>query len=114
MFKVGLLFFTVLLLADLPAFSVAQTCPLTGFDALGPGEFELDKFLKRWYSLAQKEVFFQPENQFFCVFAEYTANTKDKLFIEDPKFDVFNSGRVGKVDGPQNTIKFLVRQSRRI
>jgi len=107
MFKVRVLFIAFLALPLRQAFVGAQTCPPANFDALGPGQFELDKFLKVWYSLAQKETFFQPENQFYCVFAEYTANTNDKLLIDDPKFDVFNSGKVGSTEGPQNTIKFL-------
>jgi len=91
--------------------SALAQCPPEGFDAVE--DFDLTKYLGTWYSLAQLPVFFQPESQLNCVFAEYQDNVEKSLWCsffgctEPPAFSVFNSGRVNSVNGAQNTIRFV-------
>jgi apolipoprotein D and lipocalin family protein len=93
--------------------ATAQTtsCPPTNFDSLS--DFDFDGFIEdRWYSIMQLPVVYQPLNQFYCVYAEYTKVTKKSWFCsifrceDPPTIKVFNSARRGSTSGRVSSINF--------
>ena len=103
----------------------SQQCPPSGFDALKPDAFDSNKFVgSSWYSLKQLPVAYQPVSQLYCVSADYAiieqsgpgfigsvwCNTVGAIFggCADalPAISVFNSARVGSVNGAFNSIEF--------
>ena len=89
-----------------------QQCPPSGFDAVDT--LDLNKFTgDRWYSIRQLPVNFQPEDQFNCVFAQYSIlespyTTRCRIFrCTDPEsITVFNSARVGSTSGRPVSVNF--------
>jgi lipocalin len=86
-------------------------CPPPGFDAVSA--FDVERYVDdRWFSVEQLPVFFQPESQFYCVFADYTI--KSCLFSFLPNFCerrpteilVYNSARKGSTTGRIASINF--------
>ena len=81
---------------------VVAQCPPEGFDAVK--EFDIERFIdERWYSLRQLPVFYQPDDQLNCVFADYALG---RSIFGDPGISVFNSARDGSVSGRVVSIKF--------
>ena len=111
--SIPLLFFTLLLGT---AFTQATTerslfggsaCPVDGLDA--KEDLDLESFVSaRWYSIKQKEVVYQPANEFYCVYAEYAIDTSSFcLFCFDtPRISVFNRSQRDSVNGEVNSINF--------
>ena len=95
-----------------PQVTYAQQCPPSNFDAVDA--LDLDKFVgDRWYSIRQLPVNFQPEDQFNCVFAQYSIldtpyTARCRIFgCTDPaSITVFNSARDGSTSGRPVSVKF--------
>jgi lipocalin len=89
-----------------------QVCPPSGFDAVDT--LDLSRFVgDRWYSIRQLPVNFQPEDQFNCVFAQYSIlespyTARCRLFgCTDPdSITVFNSARDGSTSGRPVSVNF--------
>lgn len=107
---------TALLLAVLlQTPSVIAQCPPVGFDALK--EFDIEKFVdERWYSMMQLPVVYQPENQFYCVYADYAMDASKSLRCkllgwafgcdDPPAISVFNSARDRSPNGTAVSVNF--------
>jgi lipocalin len=90
---------------------ITAQCPPAGYDAVKP--FDVERFVdERWYSLKQLPVVFQPEDQFNCVFADYSINSRKSLRClvlgcSDPlAINVYNSARDGSTTGRVVSINF--------
>jgi lipocalin len=101
----------VVLLLIVSALVTGQTCPPTGFDAID--ELDFDGYIaKRWYSIKQVEVQFQPKTQFYCVYAQYTKKRRTSFYCllrgctDKPTISVYNFARRRSVNGIRNTIRF--------
>lgn len=83
-----------------------KSCPPEGFDSRS--EIDLDSFISaRWYSIKQKEVRYQPLDQFYCVYAEYERDTSFCLTcLGRPKIKVFNRALRGSVTGAERSVDF--------
>ena len=89
-----------------------QQCPPPEFDAVDT--LDLNKFVgDRWYSIRQLPVSFQPEDQFNCVYAQYSIletpyTTRCRILgCTDPdSITVFNSARAGSTSGRPVSVKF--------
>jgi lipocalin len=89
--------------------TIVAVCPPNGFDAVQV--FDIEKFVdERWYSLKQLPVIYQPESQFYCVFADYAIDTSKSvrcsLFGCPPAISVYNSARDGSPTGKVVSVNF--------
>ena len=82
-------------------------CPLEGLDA--KKDLDFGSFISaRWYSIKQKEVFYQPVEEFYCVYAEYAVDmsTFCLLCFDAPRITVFNRSQRDSVSGAVNSVDF--------
>ena len=69
----------LVLIVILSSVVTGQTCPPPGFDALQ--DFDLNGYIeKRWYSIKQIVVPYQPRTQFYCVYAQYAKRKYKSLY----------------------------------
>jgi lipocalin len=88
---------------------VVAVCPPEGLDAVQ--EFDIEKYVdERWYSVKQLPVFYQPEDQLYCVFSDYAIDTSKSvgcsLFGCPPAITGFNSARDGSPTGKVVSVNF--------
>eukprot|EP00929_Paragymnodinium_shiwhaense_P031082 TRINITY_DN174_c0_g1_i1.p1 TRINITY_DN174_c0_g1~~TRINITY_DN174_c0_g1_i1.p1 ORF type:complete len:217 (-),score=40.07 TRINITY_DN174_c0_g1_i1:203-853(-) len=94
------------------AFLVAATCPPEGFESVE--NFDLKAFAaKRWYIQQQAPTVYLPENQNYCVYAEYKLLEKPTVLGYD--VDVHNHAQEkdGKVHDSGSLIKAKIVDAKR-
>jgi len=90
--------------ANNDAAAFGRDCPPEGFDSLKEIDFA-SYISQRWYSIKQKVVSYQPRDQFYCVYAQYTLLSNFCLFCAGrPRINVFNRALKGSVTGEENKI----------
>lgn len=87
-------------------------CPPPGFDAIPELDFE-GYIEARWYSIAQVPVSYQPIEQLYCVYVQYSKVRRPRSLLcrifgcTDPiTFEVFNSAREDSPTGREITVRF--------
>ena len=97
--------FALAAVAALAPSAQATSCPPQGFDAkqaFNPAKF----FDGRWFPLKQLPVAYQPEDQLFCVSADYKIEKTNLCQLrgcDDIVVRVFNAANTGGVNGPRNS-----------
>lgn len=85
------------------------SCPPDGFDSLN--EFDIGNFISaRWYSIQQKETWYQPASELYCVYAEYALDDSCPFCFGRPTVSAYHSARSGGITGSERniTLKALV------
>jgi lipocalin len=101
----------IIAIALLLSVTTAQQCPPSNFDAVDT--LDINGFIdKRWYSIKQIVVPYQPLSQFYCVTAQYGLKTTQSIYCrlfgckDRPTITVFNSARRRDVKGRVTSIRF--------
>jgi hypothetical protein len=91
---------------DISTSALLGNCPPDDFDSLN--EFDFGEFISaRWYSIQQKETWYLPTSQFYCVYAEYDVSDYFcPLCFERPKVSVFHRSLRESVSGSERTANF--------
>lgn len=101
----SLLTFTCVSSQNISTSFVGGSCPGDGFDSLN--EFDFGEFISaRWYSIQQKETWYLPTSQFYCVYAEYEPADVCPFCFGRPKVTVFHRSLRNSVTGSERTVDF--------